>query len=108
MKYFLILLFLYNILQIKNFKCSHNIIKKPPLKIINETLISKERKLSSLHSISIFIDYEILESQLEKGEIDKYYFSNISLALNLTISYFSKLLTLNSSFILKLSSNLLR
>ena len=82
MKYFFILLFFYYIPQITNFKCGHNTIKKPQLKIIKQTGNLNKRKLSSIHPISIYIDYEILESQLEKGIINKNYFSNISIALN--------------------------
>ena len=40
--------------------------KNLQLKIINNTKNLNEKKLSFTHSISIYIDYEILESQLEK------------------------------------------
>ena len=40
----------------------------------------------------IYIDYEILKSQVSSGEITSSYYNNLASALNLTINYISKLL----------------
>ncbi len=103
------LLILINILYtIYSFKCGHNIIKKPEIKMVNQTNEEniKSRGLSSSHSIDIYIDYEILQSQNNNRNISSSYYSNLQSALNSTAYYFSKLLTVDGSSSIKLSSNL--
>ena len=102
------LFILINILySIYSFKCGHNIIKKPEIKMVNQTNEenSKSRGLSSSHSIDIYIDYEILQSQKNNRNISSSYYSNLQSALNSTAYYFSKLLTVDGSKSIKLSSN---
>ena len=72
------------------FKCGHNIIKKPEIKKINQTNDDNNnlRGLSSPHSLSIYIDYEILESQVNKRIISSSYYSQLKKALNYTAYYF--------------------
>jgi hypothetical protein len=79
------------------FKCGHDKIKKPELKMIKENINSKTRKLSSRHNMKIYIDYEILESQLSSGNITRDYYNNIVNTLNLTTNYFSKLLEIEGT-----------
>ena len=103
------LFILINILYtIYSFKCGHNIIKKPEIKIINQTNEEnkKSRGLSSSHSINIYIDYEILESQVNNGTITSTYYNNLTNALNETAYYFSKLLTVDGSSSIFLSEDL--
>ena len=103
------LFILINILYIiYSFKCGHNIIKKPEIKIINQTNEedNKSRKLSSYHSIQIYIDNEILLSQVNNGEIASTYYNNLIKVLSKATNYFSKLLTVDGSSSIKLSSNL--
>ena len=103
------LFILINILySIYSFKCGHNIIKKPEIKMVNQTNEenSKSRGLSSSHSIDIYIDYEILQSQNNNRNISSSYYSNLQSALNSTAYYFSKLLTVDGSKSIYLSSNL--
>ena len=103
------LFILINILYtIYSFKCGHNIIKKPEIKIINQTNEenNKSRELSSSHSINIYIDYEILQSQVNNGTITSTYYNNLTNALNETAYYFSKLLTVDESSSIFLSEDL--
>ena len=103
------LFILINILNsIYSFKCGHNIIKKPEIKMVNLTNEEniKSRGLSSSHSINIYIDYEILQSQKNNGNISSSYYSNLQSVLNSTANYFSKLLTVDKSSSIKLTSNL--
>ena len=103
------LFILINILYtIYSFKCGHNIIKKPEIKIINQTNEenNKSRELSSSHSINIYIDYEILQSQVNNGTITSTYYNNLTNALNETAYYFSKLLTVDGSSSIFLSEDL--
>ena len=103
------LFILINILYtIYSFKCGHNIIKKPEIKIINQTNEenNKSRKLSSYHSIQIYIDNEILLSQVNNGEIASTYYNNLIKVLSKATNYFSKLLTVDGSSSIKLPSNL--
>ncbi len=88
---FIIINILYSIYS---FKCGHNIIKKPEIKMVNLTNEenSKSRGLSSSHSINIYIDYEILESQKNSGTINSSYYSNLQSALNSTAYYFFKII----------------
>ena len=102
------LLILINILYTSfSFKCGHNIIKKPEIKMVNQTNEenNKLRGLSS-HSIIIYIDYEILQSQVSNKEINSSYYSNLKNALDYTAYYFSKLLTIDGSSSVSLSSDL--
>ena len=94
MKYFSLFIFFSIFFVSLSFKCGYNEIKKPEIKIINETenIDSKRRKLSSTHNIDIYIDYEILKSQVSSREITSSYYNNLASALNLTINYISKLL----------------
>ena len=103
------LFILINILYtIYSFKCGHNIIKKPEIKIINQTNEenNKSRELSSSHSINIYIDNEILQSQVNNGTITSTYYYNLINALNKTVYYFSKLLTIDGSSSVQLQSNM--
>ena len=80
------LLILINILYTSfSFKCGHNIITKPEIKMINQTNEdnNKLRWLSSPHSIQIGIDYEILQSQVSNKEINSSYYSNLKNALDI-------------------------
>ena len=106
MKYFSLFIFFSIFFVSLSFKCGYNEIKKPELKIINETenIDSKRRKLSSTHNIDIYIDYEILISQVSSGEITSSYYNNLASALNLTINYISKLLIVNNVKQIYLSS----
>ena len=58
MKYFSLFIFFSIFFVSLSFKCGYNEIKKPEIKIINETenIDSKRRKLSSTHNIDIYID----------------------------------------------------
>ena len=104
------LFILINILYtIYSFKCGHNIIKKPEIKIINQTNEenNKSRKLSYIYySINIYIDNEILLSQVNNGEIASTYYNNLIKVLSKATNYFSKLLTVDGSSSIKLPSNL--
>ena len=103
------LLILINILYTSfSFKCGHNIIKKPEIKMVNQTNEenNKLRGLSSPHSIQIGIDDEILQSQVSNKEINSSYYSNLKNALDYTAYYFSKLLTVDGSSLVRLSSDL--
>ena len=101
------LFILINILYtIYSFKCGHNIIKKPEIKIINQTNEEKNkpRKLSYIYySINIYIDNEILLSQVSNGIITSTYYNNLIKALSKATNYFSKLLNINYIFSMKLS-----
>ena len=106
MKYFSLFIFFSIFFVSLSFKCGYNEIKKPELKIINETenIDSKRRKLSSTHNIDIYIDYEILKSQVSSREITSSYYNNLASALNLTINFISKLLIVNNVKQIYLSS----
>ncbi len=95
--YSLFFIFLSIISLSYTFKCGHDKIKKPELKMIKENINSKTRKLSSRHNMKIYIDYEILESQLSSGNITRDYYNNIVNTLNLTTNYFSKLLEIEGT-----------
>ncbi len=99
MKYFSLFIFFSIFFVSLSFKCCYNEIKKPELKIINATekIDSKRRLLSSTHNIDIYIDYEILKSQVSSGEITSSYYNNLASALNSTINYISKLLIVNNA-----------
>ena len=58
MKYYHLLLLINIFYTIYSFKCGHNIIKKPAIKMVNQTNEdnNKLRGLSSPHSIQIGID----------------------------------------------------
>ena len=107
MKYHNLLLLINFFYTIYSFKCGHNIIKKPEIKMVNQTN-EENNKLRGLspHSIKIYIDYEILQSQVSNNQISKSYYSNLKNALDSTANYFSKLLTVDGSSSIKLSSNL--
>ena len=102
--YSLFFIFLSIISLSYSFKCGHDKIKKPELKMIKENINSKTRKLSSRHNMKIYIDYEILESQLSSGNITRDYYNNIVNSLNLTINYFSKLLEVEGTQQIKILS----
>jgi hypothetical protein len=94
------LLILINILyKSLSFKCGHNTIKKPEIKMVNLTNEEniKSRGLSSSHSINIYIDYEILQSQKNKRKIFNFEYSNLESALNSAANYFPKLLSIDES-----------
>ena len=88
-------LFLLSIISFSlSFKCGYNEIKKPELKILNESknIDSNTRNLESKRNINIYIDYEVLEFQVLSEEITEDYYKNLAKALNSTVNYFSKLL----------------
>ncbi len=107
MKYYHLLLLINIFYTIYSFKCGHNIIKKPAIKMVNQTN-EENNKLRGLspHSIIIYIDYEILQSQVSNANISQSYYSNLVSALDYTAYYFSKLLTIDGSSSKKLSSNM--
>ena len=86
--------FLLLISKSKNFKCGYNEIKKPKIKIKNKSKINETNRIldNSTHEIRIEIVTSILETQLSNNEISEDYYSNITLALNKTISYLEKLI----------------
>jgi len=97
MKNLSFLILIISFFSINAFNCGHNLIKNRPIKIINPIEKEEIRKLQSTkHYISIYIDYEVLESQLHSGEINSSYYLNLSLSLNKTVHYFSKILAVNS------------
>ena len=69
---------------------------------------SKTRKLSSRHNIKIYVDYEILVSQLSLGNITIDYYNNVVNTLNLTVNYFSKLLEVEGTQQIKILSKYFR
>ena len=107
MKYSLILIFI-NLIIINSFKCGHNLVKDSELKQIN--IINPNSSIRKLdettHSLSIFVDYEILENQVLNSEITKTYYEKIQESLNTTIDLFSKLISLNSTQYIYINSNL--
>ena len=107
MKNLSFLILIISFFSINTFNCGHNLIKNRPIKIINPIEKEEIRKLQSTkHYISIYVDYEVLESQLNSGEINSSYYLNLSLSLNKTVHYFSKILAVNSPKKLKLAPQL--
>ena len=83
MKYSLILIFI-NLIIINSFKCGHNLVKDSELKQIN--IINPNSSIRKLdettHSLSIFVDYEILKNQVNQNIITQTYYEKIEESLN--------------------------
>ena len=92
MSYYHLLIIINIVYPSFSFKYGHNIIKKPEIKKINQTNKDNNnlRILSSPHSLSIYIDYEILESQVSNRIISSSYYSKLKKALNYIVYYSSK------------------
>ena len=107
MKYSLILIFI-NLIIINSFKCGHNLVKDSELKQIN--IINPNSSIRKLdettHSLSIFVDYEILKNQVNQNIITQTYYEKIEESLNNVVDLLSKLLSINSTKSIYINSNL--
>ena len=92
----LIIISILLIVKINSFKCNHN-VHQHEIKIVDpiKKLKNVRNLASTQHPIKIYVDFEILENQLESGKIDQEFYSNLSLGFNTSIDYISKLISVN-------------
>ena len=85
---------------ILSLKCGFNKIKKPKITKLpynNPTNSNTKLRRISSRPIEIYVDYEILEADVEKGNITQEYLNNVKEAFDLTINAFKKYLTVKQT-----------